>query len=489
MTFRLKQYLLLLITSNFIKNSFWGLAGRLFEVLFLTLFFVIISRSYIPNDFAKYLISNNIYQLIVGFSSMGLGDWFIRELEQEADKNNLINRFLKIQIGLGLLFYFINIVLIFILYSDKDIRLLSLVLGTNIIFDNLIFALRSLNIAQSQQKKTAIIMAVDGFLKLIVSCLLLIYPFSIFTLSFFLVGIRLFTVNIFIKIGSYEKLNLITILYFGISFSDIKKHLLSNWRFVMIAGLSIVFWRSASIIISKFLELKDVANYEIAYKIFTLFMLLPIVASTTIYPKFVRYFADNDHEAIRRFYKIIFWGYTIFCLLGYAFIQAYAVIIIPYIFGNNYSEAAICVKEMFLTFLVFPTALMQANLLMAMKLEKLDMYFNIIALGVYFTGIFIGLYFLKSLAVINYSICSAFIVFHIAQSIKLSNLKITSLKSAAIFYLLLSFFVLTYKIIGQIFNPIAVFPGFLITCAVLLIIYIKNTNKDLFRLPSLQSDN
>jgi len=475
--FKLNSFYLSISRSDLFKNGFWGLTGRIFETLFLTLFFIIISQRFITNDFAIYLLSNNIYQLLVGFSTMGLGSWFIREHANEPKKSEFFNKFLKIQIGLGIFFYLFNVCLIFMFYHDEYLRIISIVLGINIIFDNIIYALRSLNIAELQQRKTAIIMAIDGLLKLAISCLLFVYPFSVLTLSIFLVVIRFFTVNLFIRIGFSTKINLVKLLYSKISFPTIKEHLFSNWRFGVIVWLSIVFWRSATIIISQFLALNDVANYEIAYKVFSVFLILPMIVSTTIYPKFVQYFANNNNIAIIKLYKNVFIAYSIFCMLSYAFIQSFADIVIPYIFGKNYLQAAVCLKDMFLTFLIFPTALLQANLLVAIKLEKIDMYLNMIALTVFYIGCFVGLYFYKALFVINYSIFGAFFLFHFIQNILLSKFKFASLKISFGFYFVLLIFIVTYQIAIIKMNGIIIFVCFVCIVTSILIYFIyKNYN-------------
>jgi hypothetical protein len=44
----------------------------------------------------------------------------------------------------------------------------------------------------------------------------------------------------------------------------------------------------------------------------------------------------------------------------------------------------------FLTLLIFPTAILQANLLVAMKLEKYDMIFNIVSLILYLVFLFLA---------------------------------------------------------------------------------------------------
>jgi O-antigen/teichoic acid export membrane protein len=477
MIYKLNSIYLFVKHSGLAKNSFWGFAGRIAETLFLSLFFVILSRNFTTPNFAYFLIASNIYQLSVGFSSMGLGDWFIRELNHEPDKKSLINKFFKIQFGLGFLFYFLNVLLSVILYKDANIYFISMILGINIIFDNIIYSIKSLNIAESQQKKTAVIMAIDGFCKLMIGCLLFIYPFSIIILSVLLVLVRFLTVNLFINIGASFKIDLVSLWRTKISKFDIKRQIFSNWRFVVIVGLSLILWRSATIIISKFLTLNDVANYEVAYKVFSVFMIFPIIASTTIYPQFVKYFANKNHEIIKAFYRKVFAGYAIISVICYAFIQSFAPEIIHVIFGSKYTQSANCLKEMFLTFLVFPTALLQANLLVAMKLEKLDMYFNLIMVGIFFIGSFVALKYFSTLSVINYAILSAFLALHFLQSIFLNKLKIASLKQNCIFYFSTLIFVSLYSYGINASNPTIAFV--VLICLVVLALFFIIRNKSL----------
>jgi O-antigen/teichoic acid export membrane protein len=453
-------------TSSFVNNSFWGLLSTVFQTLFLSLFFIIISRYYSIPNFSDFLIANTIYQLIVGFSSMGLGHWFIREYGyKQEDQIALSYRFIKIQTILGFLFYLINIGLAFIIYPSEQIRVLAIILGTNIIFDNIIYALKSLNIAQFQQKKTAIIMAADGLLRLAIGSILFFYPLSLIYLSVLLVIIRLATVNVFIRIGSEGIITFSNLWRFKVTLLDFKKNVLLNWNFILIVGSSIIFWRSATIIISKYLTAADVANYEIAYKIFSIFTQLSIVASVTIYPKFVGFIASKDDKSVRKFYNIVSFGYAVFVITTYGFIQSYAQTIIPFIFGQKFLQAADCMKEMFLTLLMFPAVFLQANLLVAMKKERLDMLLNFLVLVVNLTGCLIGLHYSRSLSVINYSIFGSFVVFHVAQNIVLIKLKISNLKNAITFYLLIACFVLSYKYLIGKYSPNIVF-----ICFVLLVI-------------------
>jgi O-antigen/teichoic acid export membrane protein len=467
--------------SNFVRNSFWGLVSTLFQTLFLSLFFIIISRHYRIADFANFLIANTVYQLIVGVSSMGLGHWFIREHGYEkGDTTALVYRFVKIQTLLGILFYIINFALAFIIYNNAQIHMLAIVLGTNIVFDNILYALKNLNIAQSEQKKTAILMAADGLLRLLAGCVVLFYPLSLINLSVLLVIIRLVTVNIFIQIGSNGSIKLPKLWQFKITKKDFKETVMLNWKFILIMGSAIIFWRSATIIISKFLSPNDVANYEISYKIFSIFTMMSIVASSTMYPKFIKFIVNNDFASARKYYKIVSLGYAIFAITSYCFIQSYAQPIISLLFGNKYLLAADCLKKMYLTLLVFPTGFLQANLLVAMKKEKIDMLLNFLSLILNIAGCLIGLHFYKSLSVVNYSLFGAFTAFHFAQSIILIRLKISSVKSAAIFYASIFVIVFGYQYSIDKFNATVVFVCFMCLVIIPLIYILFKQVKDHF---------
>jgi hypothetical protein len=112
---------------------------------------------------------------------------------------------------------------------------------------------------------------------------------------------------------------------------------------------------------------------------------------------------------------------------------------------------------MFLTILIFPTALLQANMLITINLEKLDMVFNTLALIVNFAICIIGLNFIKSLSVVNYSIFASFLVFHIAQDAVLIKRGITTFKSAATFYFITIIFVVSYVTLSKIVNAYGLF--------------------------------
>jgi len=446
-----------LFQSSLFKNSSWGIISQMSQTLFLSLFFVILARKYHTAIFAKYIVANAIYQLITAFSTMGLSQWFIREFIHTNDKETLISKFIKMQIYFGIGFYVINIGLAFLIYGDQFTRVLIILLGVNVIFDNLINGIKSLNIANFEQKKTFIILTIESVLKFVAGCILFIYPLSIITLSVILIGIRFLTLNLFLTIGSSNLVTIKTLWHCRVTYHDMKALVILNWAFVIIGGVSIINWRMSNIIISKVLTAFDVANYEISFKIFSIAQILPVVISTSVFPLLVKHYSKPDKADFFAFYKKMHVYYLLFGWLAFTFIYSFSDKLIPIAFGNTYLSNAEYTKQMFLTILVFPTALLQANVLIAMKMEKQDMLFNIIALIVNLSMCLFGVLYIKSLSAVNYSIFVSFLVFHISQDILLLGRKMVSLKSVFTFYIMTAAFIGGYMLLSKVTNPYLLF--------------------------------
>lgn len=471
--------------SDVLKNSFWGLLANIIQNVFLSIFFIVIARFYSTTDFAHYLIANTLYQFIATFSALGLGQWFIREIVVTKEKTELINRFVKIQFYFGAFFFLLNFLLGFVLYSDPNIRILTMLFGINILFDNIIYSIRHINIAENEQKKTFIISIIEAITKFIIACLLFAYPFSIVTLTVILIVIRFGTLNLFLKIGSPRNLNLNNFWKSKIYLAQVKELIFNNWRFIVIGSVAIIYWRIATIIISKVLTVEDVAHYEISYKLFSLAQLLPFIVSATVFPKLIELYKSGAEEDFRNLYKRIFKLYLLFGLLAFSFVYAFADFLVPLAFGPAYVETSFFTKQMFLTILVFPTAYLQANVLIAMRMERYDMWFNILSLVLNIIIIFTGLYFVKSLSVINYSIFFSFLAFHISQDILLIRKGISTYKETFLTFVIAAASIIGFIALSKVVEPYLVFVG---AWFVFLFLILPNTKEFKNLLAGLRSN-
>ena len=451
------------------KNSYWGVAAHLSQVVLMSLFFVIIARKYSTGDFADYIIATVLYQLVASFSSLGLSQWFIREICNSPVRNALINQFIKAQFFLGLLFYGLNILLAFLIYDDEAIRWLTVIIGINIIFDNIINAIKSLNIADYEQKRTFVISVIESFLKFAAVCLVFIFPLSILLLSILIVVLRFITLNLYLRFGSAGAVTLKALRACKISFVEIKHIVFINWPFIVIGSLSILNWRISNIIISKVLTVADLANYEISYKIFSIAQLLPVIVGATFFPSLVNLYKEGNMQMFKSMYRKVYLFYALFGLISYTFIYSFADVLLPLAFGSNYLSTSIYTKQMFLTIIVFPTVFLQANFLIAMKLEKLDMWLNAVALLTNLAVCIIGLHYSRSLLVINLSIFMSFIVFHLLQDFILIRRKVSSPSHVLAFYIITASIVFSYIFLSTVFNSWSFFVFYWVI--ILLIVF------------------
>lgn len=462
-----------LFKSRVFKNSFWGIAANGLQTILLSLFFVIVARKYTTGEFAFFLIANTIYQFLAGFSSLGLGQWFTREVVNTPDKQDLLSRFLKMQLYSGAFFYVCNIGVAFLLYHDPVLQYLIVLMGVNIIFDNIIYAIKALNVAEFNQNKTFIILIIDSVLRFIIGCLLFVYPFSIITLSFLLIGVRFVTLNFFLGFGSSKTIGLRYLWNYPLSGKEIRQIVFANWPFIIIGSVAIAYWRISNIIISKTLSLADVANFEISFKVFAIAQVLPLIVSMSVFPTLVQLYGTGSLKNFKNYYSKVFIYYLLFGVLTYTFIYSFADSLIPWAFGATYNGTGLFTKEMFLTILIFPTALLQANVLVAMNMERADMWFNVVSLVLNVLFCFTGFLFAKNLTTVNLAIFFSFLVFHICQDVLLLRRGIVTISHVLKFYLITGALAGIYVLLSFTLPPVVLFTTYWLVIAIVLIISNK----------------
>ncbi len=408
-----------------LKNSIWGLASQFGQQGLLIIFFVIVNRNFPKNDLGNYYVANNFYQMMVSFSALGLGQWFIRQLPDEVDQKAFLNRFLKIQIYSGIFFYIANVVITYFLYDDRMILILSALIGLNIIFDNIIYTIRNLNIAQFEQNKTFTVLTIDAAARVLLAVLIYVYPYTIIQMSVVLVLIRIFTLNLFLRISTSKSANFSSIMFSNVSWDYVKKLVFANWPFIIVGSVSVIYWRIGNVFISKYLPVFNVNIYEVSFKFFSVAELIPVIVSSTIFAVLLKAYREDGMEHFNKLYQLFFKLFLVYGFLSFTFIYSFVDPIVHVAFPKQ-PEAAYNTKEMFLTMLVFPTAILQANILIILKLERKDMWLNVVSLFVNVGLALTGFMFWRTLSVINFSIFISFIVFHLLQDYILVKNKVAT---------------------------------------------------------------
>jgi len=275
--------------------------------------------------------------------------------------------------------------------------------------------------------------------------------------------------NFFLAFGSSKTMSLRSLWNYPLAWREVKKIVFANWPFIIIGSVSMAYWRISNIIISKTLPLSDVAHFEISFRVFALAQILPLIVSMSVFPALVQQFKTGTHEDFTNYYKKVFNYYLLFGLFAYTFIYSFADTLIPWAFGSAYNGTGTYTKQMFLTILIFPTALLQANVLVAMNRERSDMWFNVISLVLNVVFCFTGFLFVKSLTTVNLAIFFSFLIFHICQDVLLLRKGMVTIWHVLRFYILTGLLAVAYILLSFKFPPVALFTGYWLLLALAFI--------------------
>ena len=448
-----------MLKNKLFVNSFWSVASSLFQNIIFSVFFIIMARSYETVEFSEYILANTLYGMILSFSSLGLSQWYIREYQEGKSESDISTLFLKIQFIAGVLFYVINVSLSYLLYKESAIHVLSIFLGINIIFDNLIHVFKTINIVTFKQRQSFAILSIEALLKLCLGFYILYGAPDILVVALFLILFRTITLWLFLQAENKGLIKINRLFQLHLELAIIFKTLYNNRYFLLIGSISVLFWSVGNILVSKFLDLERVADYEISFKLFTMAEIIPVMVSTTIFPVLVEKIKLKPLER-NKFIRTVFIANLLYGLFVYTFITSFSGDLIPLLFGQKYNLTSAYCNEMFLTILFFPSVLFQANLLVALKMERIDMYLNLLSLLINIGLAVSGLYITKSLSAINYSIFISFFIFHLSQEIYLIKKGITQIEHAFVFYIVLCFVLFGYTFFKTLIPVLYLFPIF-----------------------------
>lgn len=453
------------------KNSFWAIFSSFFQNIIFSLFFIVVARVYIPETFSFYIIANTLYGVLLSFSTLGMGQWFIRANSEESNIE-LAQLFFNIQLISGGVFYFINVGLSYYLYTENSIHLLSIILGLNIVFDNLIYVFKSINIASFRQKQTFLIQSAEASLKFIFGIYVYQVKPDIFFVAIVLLLFRFLSYLLFhLKSKIKIRLHLFRLFQYT-SLKDIVNTIYGNRFFLFIGTISVLFWSIGGLMVSKMMNIKDIAHYEISNKLFALAEIIPLMILATLFPVIAQRVKVLDRNNLL-FFKHISYGCLLYGIVVYGFVVSYSREFIPFFFGEQYSHTHIFCSEMFLTMTLFPSVLYQANILIALKLEKTDMYLNLLSLLVNVVISFIGLYLTQSISAIAYSIFISFLLFHLSQEYLLYKKGFTNLIDILLGYVIIFGVVIVYPILTQYFSVYFIYPFLISVLFITLIPFVK----------------
>jgi O-antigen/teichoic acid export membrane protein len=447
--------------KSIISNTISGVAANVLQNIFLGIFFVLLTKSIGLNKFSEYVIGNSLYQIVAAFSTMGLANYFIREYVQMEEKKDYATlHFFATEFILSFIGYIIIILSSVTLYNNELVIIqVSSILGINILFDNIIYSVKAIHIAEKTQIVFLKITLFESLVKLLLASIYYYVPFDFILFVLILVIARILTLklayvslpnNIKEEIGILSELKSIKK---KIEIKKIKGLIYKGRVFVIIGAVNIIFWRINSLLLSKLATKTDVGLYEIALKFFSIAQIIPVILLGTIFPVMAKNYSDT--KSYLTISKKTYLQVFIFSVYTTLFAYYLCPYFIDYFFGKEFNGAIKITQHMFFALIPFSLSLVQAYMLLSSHNEKLDMWLNII--NVIFNTILgytmISIY--GSMGSVT-SITISFILFYFLQGIILRRKKmefLTDLKFTVFVILLLVIIPITiseYSILEKI---------------------------------------
>ncbi len=462
------------MSNSFFSNTIWGVTSNILQNVFLGIFFILLTKSIGLSKFSEYVIGNSLYQIVAAFSTMGLGNYFIREfVQKETNKNYSVLHFFVTEFILSLIGFIFIILLSIILYlDDKFIITVSVVLGINILFDNLIYSIKSIHLAENTQKIIVKITLLESFVKLILGFIYFYLPFDFVLFILILVFARILTlIQAFSSLSSVIKREILIsmeykILINVIKFKKIKYFIFKGRIFFIIGAVNIIFWRINSLLLSKLTSKIDVGLYEIAYKFFSIAQIIPVILLSTIYPIMAKHFSDKNTYLIIS--QKIYLQILIFSVYTTLFAYYLCPYFIEYFFGNDFKGSIILTQHMFFALIPFSLSLFQAYMLLSSNNEIIDMWLNIF--NIFFNTIlgYILIILTGSVGSVS-SITISFCLFYILQAFILKRKKLDFLDKLKTNVLIILIIVFTTLFLSEYSILTDIHPIIILTLSVSLI--------------------
>jgi len=331
------------------RNVFWLYLSEAFSKGLRLLIFILIIRILGPEKFGifEYLLS--FIGVFFLFADFGASNIFIRDYQQDEDKEKHINTFFWVKFLLSIIFSLLAILGYFFAKKfDGFLFYLLFVIFyflTNLegFFENFFIAL------QKTEKKFIFNILIGLSLFFFIFFGLLIYPqISVVIVAYILsalVGLG-FAYVLFLKEAKLK-------IYFNLPL--IKYYLLNGLPLALFGLLSYVFFTTDKIILAHLRPIEEVGYYSLASRILGVLFVIPALFNAALYPYLARKVSEK-HVFLKSLLSIIVTGSMIagFILAGLIFL--FSPILIPLFFGSKYlisipilqSFAWICV-------FVFPT--------------------------------------------------------------------------------------------------------------------------------------
>lgn len=346
-------------------NILWAFALQTIEKIAGYLVLVVLTRTLLKEELGLMFLASTISELCATLLTFGTDSYLVRSIATDRPQAlSYLSRVLSTRLVNALLM-FAGLNLGFMLFAPRLGRVLLLVSAFDFL-EEIYFSFSAFFAGQRRLLFRLIVSGGFEFLTLAGVSLVAIYTHSLFPVlwTYFLIDLALLVVVFWVVRRFFG------IVRFQWSLQDSLSLMRVSASFFVLNFLTLVHMRFDTVLVGLFLDLRQVANYELGIKFVevTRFIVRPV--NTVFLPVFSEYAARDQWPKLRlRFVQlmILTFGAGLALFIG---MQAFGSGLIVWLFGASYLESVAPTKILFLSVPFMYVSFLATVLATSMHLEK-----------------------------------------------------------------------------------------------------------------------
>jgi O-antigen/teichoic acid export membrane protein len=371
---KLKKFLFnnLSTKQTILKNTFWLYFSEIVSKGLRLLVFIYIIRILGPQNFGIFEYFLSFVGIFFLFADFGTSTIFIREYQQQQDKEKQTNIFFSLKIILavifsllalggyffskkfdGFLFYFSFVLFYFLMHIEN-------------FFESFFIAL------EKTEKKFIFNTLMSLFLFIFVFLGLTFFKNILAVILAYILSAFLGIIFAYLLTLSETKIK----FFFD---SQLAKHYLYNGLPLVLFGLlGYVFFTTDKIILAHLRSIEEIGYYSLASRIISVLFVIPSLFNTALYPYLAKKIGEKEERKVRFLFKNIILGSIISGFFITLVVFLLAPIVIPIFFGSKYNPSIKILQAfVWIIIFVFPTVFLDYFLISNHR-QWLDFWITII---------------------------------------------------------------------------------------------------------------
>jgi len=324
------------IGNRFANNTLWLLLDRVFQLILGLIVGIWTARFLGPSNFGVLNYGASIITFFSVICSLGLENVIIKYFVDNPKKNNTI---LFSAIVIRMITAVLSIILIYIMvslihYDDKIIKTVIILQSLALIFNSL----DTIDYWFQSILMSKYVVIAKSIARLLVSSWKIYLLISNASLEFFALSstIEAMILGIILLVIYFKKNN----TNISISKRYSKELVLNSYHFILSGLLISLFTQMDKIMLGNLIGKESVGVYSVAANIAILWYFVPLAVINSARPIILKNKQNSilDYQRkLKQLYAFIFW----FGVLVSLFITLFSNIIIKYLYGQQYMEAAL----------------------------------------------------------------------------------------------------------------------------------------------------